>query len=137
MSPDTLIADRIEIADLFARFALLLDEGQFEAADTVFATDIAVHSPRAGEIRGIDKVVDFIRQAHVEGEHTQHITTDLLVTVTGDQATAAANSLVYFFRTGEAPHQTTGLRLSATAIRTPAGWRLSETRTTPAWTRKE
>jgi ketosteroid isomerase-like protein len=133
MSTDTLIADRIEIADLITRFARLLDEGRWEDAGTVYTDDVAVHSPRGGELRGIDKVVGYMRQAEVEGEHTQHITTDLLVNVNGDQAAASANSLVYFYRDGQAPHLTSGLRLAYTAVRTPAGWRFREARIVLAW----
>lgn len=136
MSTDTLIADRIEIADLVARFALLLDEKRWEDAGTVFADDVVVHSPRGGELQGIDKVVDFMRRNEVEGQHTQHTTTDLLVDVHGDRATASANSTVYYYRDGQAPHFTGGLRQSHTVARTPAGWRLREVRITPAWTRE-
>jgi 3-phenylpropionate/cinnamic acid dioxygenase small subunit len=136
MSTDTLLADRIEIADLFTRFALLLDEKRWEDAGTVFADDVAVHSPRGGELHGIDKVVDFMRQGEVEGQHAQHTTTDLLVDVDGDRAAASANSLVFYYRDGQAPHFTGGLRLAGTAVRTPAGWRLREVRITPVWTRE-
>ncbi|GAA4622199.1 nuclear transport factor 2 family protein [Actinoallomurus vinaceus] len=136
MSTDTLTADRIEIADLFTRFARLLDEGRWEDLDTVFTDDVAVHSPRGGELRGIDKVLDFMRQAEVEGEHTQHTTTDLLVDVDGDQAAASANSIVYYYRDGQAPHFTGGLRQHFTAVRTPAGWKIREVRIMPAWTRE-
>jgi ketosteroid isomerase-like protein len=118
MSMDTLIADRIEIADLFTRFARLLDEKRWEDADTVFTDDVEVHSPRI-QVRGTDKVVDYMRQAEVEGEHTQHITTDLLVSVNGDHAVASGNSLVYFYRDDQPPppnkRSATGLRRSADA----------------------
>ncbi len=135
MSATTLIADRIEIADLFARLARLLDEKRWDDADTVYTDDVAVHSPRAGEIRGIDEVVGFLRRSEVEGVHTQHVTTDLLVNVDGDgdQAAASANSLVYFYRDGQAPHLASGLRLACTVVRTPAGWRIRESRMTVAW----
>ncbi|MBO2452116.1 nuclear transport factor 2 family protein [Actinomadura barringtoniae] len=133
---DALIADRIEIADLFTRFALLLDEGRWDDADTVFADDVAVHSPRGGELRGIDKVAAFMRQGEVEGQRTQHTTTDLLVELDGDKAAASSNSLVYYYRDGQAPHFTGGLRQACSVVRTPAGWRLSEVRITPAWTRE-
>ncbi|MEN3614760.1 nuclear transport factor 2 family protein [Plantactinospora sp. ZYX-F-223] len=136
MSTDTLIADRIEITDLFTRFALLLDEKRWEDANTVFTDDVAVHSPRGGELRGIDKVVSFMRQGEVDGQHAQHTTTDLLVDIHGNQATVSANSLVYYYRDGQPPHFTGGLRLAATAVRTPAGWRIHEQRITPAWTRE-
>lgn len=45
MSTDTVIADRIEIAELFTRFARLLDEQRWQEADTVFTEDVAVDSP--------------------------------------------------------------------------------------------
>ncbi|MEU0507445.1 nuclear transport factor 2 family protein [Nocardia sp. NPDC005998] len=136
MATDTLVADRIEIADLFTRYARLLDEKRWDDVDTIFTDDVAVHSPRA-QLRGIDKVVDYMRQAEVAGEHAQHMTNDLLVNVNGDQATASANSLVYFYRDGQPPHQTSGLRLACTVVRTAAGWRISETRTMLAWMRKD
>ncbi|MBF6469964.1 nuclear transport factor 2 family protein, partial [Nocardia beijingensis] len=55
MSTNTVIADRIEIADLFSRFARLLDEQRWEDAGTVFTDDVEVDSPRI-RVRGIDKV---------------------------------------------------------------------------------
>ncbi|WP_280235879.1 nuclear transport factor 2 family protein [Nocardia cyriacigeorgica] len=136
MSTPASTTDRIEIADLFTRFAHLLDERRWDDASTVFADDVKVDSPRI-QVRGIDKVVDYMRGAEVDGEHSQHTTTDLLATINGDQAAAEANSLVFYYRDGQPPHQTAGLRQTCTAVRTSAGWRLSEIRITPAWIRKD
>lgn len=136
MSTATLITDRIGIADLFARFARLLDEKRWDEVGTVFTDDVVVHSPRGGELRGIDQVAGFLGRSEVDGEHTQHVTTDLLVDVDGDRAAASANSLVYFYREGQAPHVAGGLRLVGTVVRTPAGWRLGEYRVVPAWVRQ-
>lgn len=136
MFTDTVIVDRLEIADLFTRFARLLDEKRWGDVDTVLAGEVTVHSPRGGELRGIDQVVGFLRQGEVEGEHTQHTTTDLLVDVDGDQAEASANSLVYYYRDGQAPYFTGGLRQDYTAVRTAAGWRISGVRIMPAWNRE-
>lgn len=97
---------------------------------------MTVHSPRGGTLRGIDTVADFIRRSAVDGEHAQHTTTDLLVEVSGDRAAASANSLVYYYREGQPPHRTGGLRLTSTVVRTPAGWRLGELRIEPAWVRE-
>lgn len=136
MSTDTLIADRIEIADLFTRYALLLDEQRWQDAHTVFADDVTVHSPRGDRLRGLDDVIGFMRRSEVEGQLTQHTTTDLLVNVRGDQADASANSLVHYYRDGQAPHFTGGLRMTSTTVRTPAGWRVREVTIIPAWTRE-
>lgn len=133
--PAQNLTDRLDIADLFARLAHLLDEKRWDDAHTVFTDDIALHSPRNGELRGLANVITFMRQAEAPGEHTQHLTTDLLVDITGDEATASANSLVHFYRDGQPPHRTSGLRLNCTVTRTDAGWRLRESWTTLNWMR--
>ncbi|MFC3491606.1 nuclear transport factor 2 family protein [Glycomyces rhizosphaerae] len=137
MPDETMIADRFEITDLFTRFALLLDERRWDDAGAVFAADVVVHSPRGGEMRGLDSLVDFMRKAEVEGELTQHTQFDLLVELDGDQAAVSANSVVYYFREGAPPHQIGGLRSSSAAVRTPLGWRISEHEVKPQWIRKD
>jgi hypothetical protein len=127
-------ADRIEIAELFARLADLLDEGRHDAAGGVYHADVVVRSPRGGELHGLTEVTAYLERSQVEGEHTQHVHGDVLVHVDGDRATATANQLVYFYRSGEPPHRTSGLRTACTAVRTPAGWRFSDVRITLAWT---
>jgi hypothetical protein len=133
MSGNTEIADRLEIAELFARLARLLDERRYEDVHTVYAEDVVVRSPRGGELRGVDEVVAFLRRSQVDGEHTQHVHGDVLVEIDGDRAAASANQVVHYYRTGEPPDRRSGLRLAYTAVRTPAGWRFCEGRLTLAW----
>ncbi|WP_436776845.1 nuclear transport factor 2 family protein [Yinghuangia sp. YIM S09857] len=130
------VSDRLEIADLFARLSKVLDDQAHDDAHEVFAHD-AVVLGRAGELRGIDELVAFLRQSVVEGVATQHVNADVLVRVDGDRATATASQLVYFWREGEPPHQESGLRTDCTAVRTDAGWRFDDMRITVAWTRTE
>lgn len=134
MSIDTRSADRVEVAELFARLARMLDDGRHDDAHTIYADDVVVHSPRAGELRGVDDVIGYLRRSQVDGERTQHVHGDVLVEVAGDRAQASANQLVYFYRDGEPPHRSSGLRLAYTAVRTPAGWRFREGGLTLAWT---
>lgn len=129
-------ADRAEIADLFAHLANLLDECRHDDAATVFHDDIVARSPR-GELRGLDEMTALLKRSQVEGEHTQHVHGDVLVHVDGDRAQATANQLVYFYRDGEAPHRTSGLRVACTAVRTPPGWRFSDMHVTLAWMREQ
>ncbi|SEQ72133.1 SnoaL-like domain-containing protein [Lentzea xinjiangensis] len=131
-----ILLDRAEITDLFSRLSRLLDEKRWDDAATVFDPDISVSSPRNGELRGIDELVEVMRRAGDPGELTQHLTTDLLVDLAGDEAVTSANSVVHFFRAGQTPHRTAGLRLDGVAVRTPAGWRLRESRTTLVWLRE-
>ncbi|MFD0392167.1 hypothetical protein ACFQ3Z_02840 [Streptomyces nogalater] len=39
----------------------------------------------------------------------------------GDRAEATANQVVYFYRDGEPPHRTSGLRVACTTVRTAGG----------------
>lgn len=128
------MTDRTEIVDLFARLAHLLDDKDWEAARAIYTKDIVVHSPRA-ELHGIDELVNYLRESEIEGEHYQHMNTDVLVEVDGDRARASANQLVHFYRDGEPPHRISGLRLAYRAVRTPAGWRFSEAQIKLAWQR--
>jgi ketosteroid isomerase-like protein len=128
----TQLADRLEVADLFARLAKLLDEHRHEDVRSVYAEDVVVRSPR-GELRGADEVAAYLRRSWVEDEHTQHLHGDVLVDVDGDRATASANQLVHYYRAGEPPHRRSGLRLAYTATRTPAGWRFVSGHVTFAW----
>jgi SnoaL-like domain len=133
MSGNIELADRLEIAELFARLARLLDEGRHEDVRLVYAEDVVVRSPRGGELHGIDEVIAFLRRSAVDGEHTQHVNGDVLLNLDGDRVEASANQLVHYYRTGEPPHRRSGLRLAYTVVRTPAGWRFREGRLTLAW----
>lgn len=134
MSAAAVVADRVEIGELFARLAKLLDEGRHHDAHGVYHAAVVVRSPRGGELHGIDEVTAYLKRSRTEGERTQHVHGDVLVDVDGDRATATANQLVYFYRDDGPPHRTSGLRVACTAVRTPAGWRFRETHITLAWT---
>ena len=125
------IADRLEIADLFAELARVLDEGTPDELRKVYAKDVVVQSPRGGEIRGIDDVVAFV--AATDDAKTQHLHGNVVVTVDGDRAEASATQLVFFFREGEAPHHRAGVNARYTAVRTPDGWRFDRATITPVW----
>lgn len=133
MLTTTETADHIEVAELFARLANLLDEGRHDDAHSVYHSDVVVCSPRGGELHGLDEVTAYLKRSRVEGEHTQHVHGDVLVHVDGDRAKATANQVVYFYRNDAPPHRTSGLRLTCTVVRTPAGWRISEMRIKLVW----
>lgn len=131
----TQTADRLDVIELFARLARLLDENRHDDIHTVYTEDVEVRSPRA-DVHGIDEVTTFLRESQVVDERTQHIHGNVLVDLDGDEASASANQLVYYFRDGAPPHQTSSVELTYKAVRTAAGWRFREGRITLAWTHK-
>jgi hypothetical protein len=132
MSENIGLADRLEIAELFGHLSRLLDEGRLEDVRRVYAEDVVVRSPRA-ELHGIEEVIAFLKRSKVEGEQTQHVHGDVLVTIDGERVGASANQVVYYYRAGEAPHRSSGLRMAYAAVKTPAGWRFREGQLTLAW----
>lgn len=136
MATDTRTADRLEIADLFARLNDLHDGLRYDETHTVFTDDAVVRSPRADELRGLEEVTAFLKRSPVEGERTLHTTTDVRTDVDGDTARAAANAFTYFYREGEAPHRTGALRVTGQVRRTPEGWRFCDLRMALAWIRE-
>ncbi len=131
----TLLDDRAQIADLFSRLVHLLDDEHYDGVREIYTADVRIDSPRGGRIDGVEEAVDFLRKARVDGERTQHLTNDLLVTVDGDEAQVTAGSTVHFYRAGRAPHRTSGLRLDHRAVRTADGWRIARAGITLSWTR--
>ena len=125
------ILDRLEVAELFTRLARALDEGTPDDIRQIYTKDVVVHSPRGGEIRGIDNAVAYLSKP--ADEKAQHMHSDVLVDVDGDRAEASAYQLVSFYRDGEPPHQRNGVRLTYSAVRTPAGWRFDQATITSVW----
>jgi uncharacterized protein (TIGR02246 family) len=125
------IADRLEVAELFARLARALDEGTADDLREIYTKDVVVHSPRGGEIHGIDDVIAYVTATH--DTRTHHMNSDILVEVAGPRATASANQMVSFFHDGERPHRRSGLHLKYSAVRTPEGWRFDRANIGLAW----
>jgi SnoaL-like domain len=133
MSQTIELADRLEIAELFARLARLLDEGQPEDIRRVYSEDVEVHSPRSGELRGIGAVIEFLGRSRGDAERTQHTNSDVLVTVDGDRIEASAHQLVHYYRPDQPPHRRSGLRLVYSVTRTSQGWRFQKGQLTLLW----
>ncbi|MBB1155440.1 nuclear transport factor 2 family protein [Amycolatopsis dendrobii] len=124
------ITDRLDVAELFARLARMLDERRHDEIDRVYHPGIAVHSPR-GELHGLAEVTEFLTQQR--DELAQHVHSDILVDLDGERATATANQLVYFYREGEPPHRRSGVRLTTAMAKTAEGWRFTDMGISPAW----
>lgn len=131
------VIDRVEIAGLVSRLGRLLDDKRWEDAHTVFHPEVAIHSPRYGETTGFDEFLEVMRRTEQPDVLTQHSTTGLLIDLDGDRATVSADSTNHFYRAGEAPFRTASLRMDWVVVRTPAGWRVRDTRTTVLWIREE
>ncbi|HZR83350.1 MAG TPA: nuclear transport factor 2 family protein [Candidatus Binatia bacterium] len=96
-----MASDRDEILDLIYGYAERLDEGDFEAVADLFA-EATFRSDRRPEVRrGRDEVLAVYRStvATYEGKpSTKHVTTNAIVEIAADGASASANSYFTVFQ---------------------------------------
>jgi hypothetical protein len=111
------IVDRQAIADLISGLGLWLDEKRFDEARS-----------------SVDLVADQARRNH-DVDSTQHVITNIVVDLEGDQATASANLIATFVEDADEAPYSLGARYGFRAVRGPEGWRLSRVHVTPAWSR--
>jgi hypothetical protein len=127
------IADQMELERAVWSLGRCLDERDFDGLRQIFTADASVTT--AATASGLDAVVEQARRRHSRDEGIQHVITNLITDLDGDQATGRANLLVSFARTGPddpAPYLI-GEVYRFAFRRTPQGWRISRLTTTRTW----
>jgi ketosteroid isomerase-like protein len=134
MSLEELI-DRQDITDLVSDLGRRLDERDFEGLRDLFTEDAAVTTP-GGTATGHDALVEQARRRHSSDQGIQHVITNVLIDVDGDDARVRANLLVSFARTGpdDAQPFLLGEVYRFELRRTADGWRFTRLGSTPVWT---
>jgi hypothetical protein len=132
--PTVTASDRDEIVDLATRLGAWLDERGFDTDDgrALYTEDVAAHSP-FGVYRGIEAVMEHLRDDSPHDQRTVHVHSDLAVEVDGDRAAMTGNQTVYFHGAGGELYRTSGLRVAYTLARTPDGWRFATIEISPRW----
>ncbi|HEY3483008.1 MAG TPA: nuclear transport factor 2 family protein [Streptomyces sp.] len=125
--------DRAEVSELIDRYIIGFDTLTDEPRDDdwyrdLFTDDLVLTFPMIGAHHGLAGVTDFQRAAKRKWARTHHVTSNHLVSVYDDHATAQGRLLATHVHPGDSPqdHFTIGGRVHASAVRTPAGWRLRE-----------
>ena len=119
------LEDRLDIDDVLTRYTIAIDRKDFALLDKVFTPDARLDftSP-GGPSGGLADVRTWLESVLADFEVTQHLVTNRLIEVDGDQATASSylfNPMASgdtFFYFGGYYHD----RL----VRTPDGWRIAE-----------
>jgi hypothetical protein len=128
------ISDRTEITDLVYRVGVSLDEGRFDDLRSIFSEDATGSTP-GGTVQGIDALVAQASRNHSRDQRIQHVITNVLVDLDGDEA-RVRSSLIVNFAPGPGvsqPHFTLGEVYSFDACRTQHGWQLTRVESKPVW----
>lgn len=128
------LTDRAEIEDLVHRLGTYLDERRFDDLSAILVEDATARTP-GGLAEGRDAMLAQARRNHPAEDRIQHVISDVLIDLDGDEATVRANLVATFIRadTASLPHMVLGEIYRLRARRTADGWRLSGVETQPVW----
>jgi SnoaL-like domain len=127
------VADRLELEQVVWTLGRSLDERDFEGLRRLFTADATVTTAKTAS--GHDALVEQARRRHTLDDSVQHIITNLIIDLHGDQATGRANLLVSFAHTGPADPAPflVGEVYRFTFQRTLHGWRIATLTSTTRW----
>lgn len=128
----TALQDRADLTDLVYRLGACLDEHRFDDLPDLFTEDASATTP-GGTASGTAAIVAQAVRNHAEFGGLQHVMTNVLVEVDGDQASIRANVVGTFVRDGSEPARQIGGLYRFHARRAPDGWRLADFTVTPIW----
>lgn len=132
-TPVNIHADRQANIDLLDRLTVWLDEDIGTKPDTIFDTDVSVRTP-GGEATGFDNAVAQARRTHNESEINQHLTTNAIVTLSGNAATIRANFMVAFGPLKmDGPARSMGGLYLLETVRAEDAWRIRRLEVKPLW----
>lgn len=132
------LADRAEIHDLVVRYGWAIDTKDWELLDTVFTPDAFVdYSSNPGGVKGpYPEVRAWLARMLSPFPVTQHLMTNVDVTLAGDSATArtmVVNPQGAATRAGPLHWFWVGGRYDDDLVRTPDGWRIARRVETTLW----
>lgn len=123
--------DEFEVWQLTTRYAVALDNHDWEALDEVFGDDGVMDFAHIGEVRGWRAIAEVCAQALEPLDASQHLLGSHVVAIDGDAGTVQC----YF----QAQHVREGGQYVVAGTyrddvrRTPAGWRVTRRKQTVTW----
>ena len=95
--------DREKIRELYARYAVAIDEGDYDEWVKCFAEDGTFESPRFGRHSGHEGLRRFTRiyRESLRGAQVRHVITNIRITLNGDQAEGGCHLTYYHSHRGK------------------------------------
>jgi hypothetical protein len=129
------LADRLDIAEVLARYCDALDQRRWELLTAVFTPDASADYGSVGSPAGVEAITEAIRSTIDDLDATQHLVGNIQVQVHGDTATAQCYLISQHVRIGESggSEYLLGGRYVDELARTPDGWRITFRRLHRMW----
>ena len=131
MGSDALqrLEDKLDIRELVARYNYAIDEERPEEWVATFVPEGTFESTALGAHSGADALLEFAK-GYIAAFEGRHVTSDFLVTVDGDEATARCFLIAVNAKTAPPSILTTAV-YDDVLQRTPDGWRFVHRKVTP------
>lgn len=131
MTETAILADRLDLLDVYARYAIGMDRGDREAFASAWAPDAIWICVELGlELNGLDEILAYFDRGPGKAPRLPEVGGNLrlcgnqLIELDGDRATGRAEFVAYRY-TGTVVHPYTAGHYVDEFARTPAGWRLT------------
>ncbi|HRE03131.1 MAG TPA: nuclear transport factor 2 family protein [Ilumatobacteraceae bacterium] len=131
MTTHSDLTDRLDIAEVLNRYAFAIDDKDWVALGEIFTDDCIADYGPFGTFDGSAAVVDWMAPAHV-GLTTQHAMANMVITVSGDTATARSYVTVSLQPDGHEPFRVGGAYHDEFR-RTGDRWQISNRSYTTIW----
>ena len=102
--------DREEIRELYARYAITVDNSRFDEWVDCFTPDGVFESPIYGTFAGHERLREFSQgyQQSWEGGSVRHMMVNVSFDIDGDTATGCCNLIYFSVKNGQSEFVTTG-----------------------------
>lgn len=131
-----MLADRQQIEDVLIAYTHALDEGDWAALEQCFTPDATTHYGKfGGGNANRDEILDTCRTAMAPIESSQHLISNLVIRIDGDEATVVCylNALNMTKDTPGGDDCTVYGVYRDRLVRTPDGWRISRRELDISW----
>jgi hypothetical protein len=126
------VEDKLAIQELIARYAVVVDSGDYDGLDELFTDDATIDfTTFGGPADNLSGIKKFLADSLGIFKRTQHMMGLPLITLDGDMAssrTSCTNPMVIDNSTGGTSVWLIGLWYDDEFVRTPAGWRFTTRR---------
>ena len=134
MLPLQEISDRMEIADLLARYSAAIDGRRWNDLDRLFTADAVIDYSEMGGIRGsLAEQKEFLASVMPGFAGFQHLTATSTFDIDGDVANVRTICFNPMVVTDEQQVLFCGLWYRDVLVRTPDGWRIRERHEDRGW----
>lgn len=136
MSALLALQDRQEITEICYRYGLALDSRDWAALAALFTADADAYYLDMPPARGYQAIEDTCRTALTPLSATQHLISNVVVRLDGDQAECTCYLQAQHVRSGtpDGDNFIIAGRYSDQLVRTPDGWRIRQRRLDVIWT---